>query len=103
MATHLMQQFGSVSASRTVCGLSLRTARATRVLAEVSCRECRNRVVVASPLTPLHVVKHYDTGIGHIEQCKDGVYLVSFYGTRVTQAHVSTLQTARFVLRKMAL
>lgn len=51
---------------------------------------------------PIHVVKRYDTGIGHIEERGSG-FLVSFYGGRVRQAECGSMQEARRALRRMAI
>jgi hypothetical protein len=51
---------------------------------------------------PVHVVKRYDTGIGHIEEQATG-FLVSFYAGRVRQVECDTMQEARRALRRMAM
>ncbi len=43
----------------------------------------------------------YTNGVGHIDASGEG-YVVSFYGSRVRQIIVSTLEQARFALRRLA-
>ena len=49
----------------------------------------------------LHIVKYYDTGVGHIERGYWD-YLVSFYGRRVETTRTQTLEDARRALRRFA-
>ena len=49
----------------------------------------------------MHVCKEYLNGVGHIEE-RDGRFLVSFYGRHVSQTWAYSLQSARFILRRMA-
>lgn len=51
--------------------------------------------------TTTHLVKTYQTGIGHID-AREGGYLVSFYGRRVAQQLVATIAEARTLLRQMS-
>lgn len=49
MVTHLVQQFGRVTPSLTVCGLARRYVRSqTAHYKHTTCAECLARVVVAS-------------------------------------------------------
>ena len=49
MATHLVQQFGKITPSRTVCGLERRHVGSQTVhYTRTTCAECLARVVVAS-------------------------------------------------------
>ncbi len=49
----------------------------------------------------MHIMKEYETGVGHIEARDDG-FLVSFYGRRTRQDELPTLELARFALRRLA-
>lgn len=52
-------------------------------------------------MTDLHIAREYETGIGHIE-AREGRFLVSFYGRRLSQQWAATLEAARRALRAMA-
>lgn len=50
---------------------------------------------------PLHLIRYYAAGIGHID-AREGRYRVSFYGRRVRQAWADSLADARRALRQLA-
>jgi hypothetical protein len=54
------------------------------------------------PTTDLHIAITYPAGVGHIDaRGERTVYLVTFYGPRVVKRWATTLERARFILRRI--
>lgn len=71
--------------------------------ARVRAAVAKERAIAAGSATrDVHISKSYENGTGHVES-RDGKFRVSFYGRRVVQAEASTLQDARFALRRLAM